>query len=1064
MTPAILDYVVAEKGASASADEYRQMTNGLALALNGQFGALTRIGFVLDAKTKADIKSGTEMERSAAIVRVLNSTYKDFASTAGNTAAGSAQKLSIQINNLKQTFGEVLLPTIQRVQAFVAEKLVPIITGLMDKFKDGTAITKMISFVESLLKNLVTFGTAVIEIAKPILQDTLVPAFKLVGGAIVGLIKFLGSLGGFLLKHKELMTAIGAVIIMAGTGFLVFNAALIAHSIILKVVKTAQMAYQVAQLLMNSGTLAQVASTNTLAASMLRLNAVMRANPIGLIVTAIALAAVGLVYLWKHSDAFRKIVIAVGKAGVDAFAFIVKAIGMLAVGLIKVGTGPLRLLLKGLSLLGVDAAGKALSGIESMTDGVGKFFDDAAKKVEGFKGNLDKLNELKMKPFTQSMTVAGQVDNGKGNGSGYPDLSSLDPGDTTRKGDDKLQKAAAELAAKIAELKSKLKDTVVDYNDFIVNDFAAGFVDGAEKARDTMLKGLDELKKVFDAQQAIYEANNNTAGVAKVKSEYDKINAYVRGRIAEAMKVAKDLEDVNTEIDKAKKKLEIAVANREEGAATFASILRRPFGQPSEIDKALADGETTIDNIIGMYDRMVEAVNKRFDKIDSNGQQASILAMLESDTKKLIDLNVKQKKIVEDLKDLQKDYDDIKAKQKSFRDSITDSLKSFGSTLADLSKGNADTTIKVIKTATGLVVTQMAQGSTGVVAIIDKLKTSLKTIKEFTTNIQALLAAGYNKEYVRTLLEAGPEAAGATAALLAKSGSDTMATVNELYTQIGASSETFGASMSATFYDNSVAMAKALVDGAESKRKDILNEMALIAQNIQDAFKGMSDVGTKLGEDLIQSAIDKLNKEKARLINLANEIAASVALAMANAAAAIGVGGVTSSVTLNPTTDPTTDPTPTPDPIFKDKNDTVTTPFDTGTSTKTPTPTKTPSLAAAEKYIVKSGDTLSAIAKANNTSLKAVLDANPKFTDVAKYQGGNMIWSGTTVNIPAPAPSYSKATSGVNTNSIAGINAASGTTNNFEKGAFSIVVPPNTSPEFLEPVMTNALVRAMSAR
>ena len=62
MTPAILDYVVAEKGAAASADEYRSMTNGLALALNGQFGALTRVGFVLDDKTKKDITSGTEME------------------------------------------------------------------------------------------------------------------------------------------------------------------------------------------------------------------------------------------------------------------------------------------------------------------------------------------------------------------------------------------------------------------------------------------------------------------------------------------------------------------------------------------------------------------------------------------------------------------------------------------------------------------------------------------------------------------------------------------------------------------------------------------------------------------------------------------------------------------------------------------------------------------------------------------------------------------------------------------------------------------------------------------
>jgi hypothetical protein len=37
LTPAILDYVTAEKGAAASASEFKSMTNGLAQALNGNF-------------------------------------------------------------------------------------------------------------------------------------------------------------------------------------------------------------------------------------------------------------------------------------------------------------------------------------------------------------------------------------------------------------------------------------------------------------------------------------------------------------------------------------------------------------------------------------------------------------------------------------------------------------------------------------------------------------------------------------------------------------------------------------------------------------------------------------------------------------------------------------------------------------------------------------------------------------------------------------------------------------------------------------------------------------------
>jgi hypothetical protein len=78
LTPAILDYVTAEKGATASADDFKSMTNGLAQALQGNFASLTKTGFVLDEATKKQIKTGTEAERVTAIIEVLNSTYKGF--------------------------------------------------------------------------------------------------------------------------------------------------------------------------------------------------------------------------------------------------------------------------------------------------------------------------------------------------------------------------------------------------------------------------------------------------------------------------------------------------------------------------------------------------------------------------------------------------------------------------------------------------------------------------------------------------------------------------------------------------------------------------------------------------------------------------------------------------------------------------------------------------------------------------------------------------------------------------------------------------------------------------
>ncbi len=121
LTPAIADYVVAEKGASATAEDFKQMTNGLAQALNGQFGALTRVGFTLDDNTKEMIKNGTEAERSAALVEVLNSTYGGFNESLRGTTEGGMQAFRNSLGKLQEDLGKVLLPLVNAAVGVLAK-------------------------------------------------------------------------------------------------------------------------------------------------------------------------------------------------------------------------------------------------------------------------------------------------------------------------------------------------------------------------------------------------------------------------------------------------------------------------------------------------------------------------------------------------------------------------------------------------------------------------------------------------------------------------------------------------------------------------------------------------------------------------------------------------------------------------------------------------------------------------------------------------------------------------------------------------------------------------------
>jgi hypothetical protein len=168
LTPAILDYVTAEKGAAASASEFKSMTNGLAQALNGNFASLTKVGFVLDEVTKKTIKEGTETERAAALVKVLNSTYQDFNKNLANTPTGQMQKLGNAADDVKVIIG----------------------TGLLDALKSIGEDTS----VETLADNMQAVALYVADVTRGI--GKLTSALKnipIIGSLNVGMIPILGT-------------------------------------------------------------------------------------------------------------------------------------------------------------------------------------------------------------------------------------------------------------------------------------------------------------------------------------------------------------------------------------------------------------------------------------------------------------------------------------------------------------------------------------------------------------------------------------------------------------------------------------------------------------------------------------------------------------------------------------------------------------------------------------------------------------------------------------------------------------------------------------------------------
>lgn len=103
---------------------------------------------------------------------------------------------------------------------------------------------------------------------------------------------------------------------------------------------------------------------------------------------------------------------------------------------------------------------------------------------------------------------------------------------------------------------------------------------------------------------------------------------------------------------------------------------------------------------------------------------------------------------------------------------------------------------------------------------------------------------------------------------------------------------------------------------------------------------------------------------------------------------------------------------------------------------------------ADTKVTVKSGQTLSSIAKANGTTVAAIKKANPVLTTNPKYNGGNTIFAGTKLTIPgkAPATATAKATSTIVTNPVTSTVVTSNATSSYTANTTASVASSTTVP------------------
>ena len=363
--------------------------------------------------------------------------------------------------------------------------------------------------------------------AKAALGAGLLPAFNAVLLILKPIIALLEKMGKFMADNKEAVTAF-TVVLVAGAA---------AWGIYTLVVKRAAIQQAI-------------------------FNGIMAINPVVAIIAAVALLAAGLVMLWKRSETFRGVIISVGKAGVTAMAFIIGVVGDLVTGMMKLVTGPMRLLLKGLSLLGVKQAGSALKEINGVIDTTGKFFDSAASKVKGLTDKLDELG--KKKAAVEKVTTAAKK----------TVTDTIDPNAAKNKA-----KADKQAAADAKKLEGYAKDVINIYKDMndVISESNADMM-AAAKDRD---EAIGEANKKYAETVADLNKKYNEA-LADAQLRYDDTEANARADYAKSLAAeAKDY---------AKKKIDLEEKLQEK----LTDLRAKAAEKQTDLIKAAAEKQASI--------------------------------------------------------------------------------------------------------------------------------------------------------------------------------------------------------------------------------------------------------------------------------------------------------------------------------------------------------------------------------------------------------------------------------------------------------------------------------------
>lgn len=625
----------------------------------------------------------------------------------------------------------------------------------------------------------------------------------------------------------------------------------------------------------------------------------------------------------------------------------------------------------------------------------------------------------------------------------------------------------------------KYAQAALDFLDKGINGISNTTDTAAAKIKDfgQSLYGLSNKKIKIDFSIPQIKAGQNGAGGIDDTTEAVKALAEALAKAKqdaidfryEMIKTATDIRDVWTALikrdtkdairfglldpaDQLIEKTSTLMASYETASSKFAGANNALAASQRNYENALrSTDKALIASAESALNRAKDVVNSTMDTIkgsleDLRALQDDIIAEIVNLYQKIEELKKERAKVIadankEEAKLTKEHLKSLEELNKAHNTKVLDAQKAAAARTAEIIKNSVDQLRGIYRSATQRSIGDIFAGLTfqgnylkggTVEKLIGALGLQTGKAKTLADDAAKLSGLGFTQTFIEQVVAQGPDVGHELAQTIIKSTPESISKLQQYWTALDQQSQ-----------HGVDAIAQQMNSGLVLATEELTAQLAQVGKDLTDQL-------AQFTKDLTDETANQVAAYKERLQEIRDATAATVAQIDADINKYQGqIRGLEGALaTIQTAPEPSTNAiipfTPaevTPVPLTPVTPPTENTPV----PVQVVPPKTVAAKAAVEKYVVKPGDTLSAIAKANDISLKQLLADNPKFTTVDKYKGGNMIWSGTTVNITASTNATSQSIandvgwairtsgdvsygSGVNTSSLAGIAAASAAT------------------------------------